>query len=43
VSDTQPDQPEDMERADTPLGDNPHTRKTGERQAEENRENDPPA
>ena len=42
----QPDQPDDMGDADTANGENPDPgteHKTGERQADENRENDPPA
>ena len=39
-------QPDDMGDADTANGENPdpgHEHETGERQADENRENDPPA
>ena len=39
----QPDQPDDMDNADTANGENPDNSTTGERQAEEKRENDPPA
>jgi hypothetical protein len=39
----QPDQPDDMDDADTANGENPDKSATGERQAEENRDNDPPA
>ena len=42
----QPDQPDDMGDADTANGENPDPggeHETGERRADENRENDPPA